>query len=385
MLDYSGDDLDIFLGKAEVKLTELGEELYTQLKYGQVDDSLVDKINLLSVIIDSIEETTDEDEIKVLVSFALDYYNLSAVVYSPFNVLPTTIVTNNSGGTGEDGVGIDNITLFSTVGLVKTYRVTLTNTTYYDIVVNDGIVGSNGVSSYTYIAYASDSSGTGFTTIFNASLDYIAIKASSTVLTPLVGDFAGLWKNYKGTQGIQGIQGIAGPVNIDITEPATIGAASDSYTYSSKLLRTIFGNVVANLSTTAKTIIGAINENYTAIVANTTAIAGKEALIPKTFLTLSIASGVTSWNFATSVNAKITLTANVTTFTVSNPTVGYTYVLFVTQDGTGSRTMVLPTGSKVSNGGTGAIVPTPAIGTVDIYTCIWDGTNYWWNRGPNYN
>lgn len=227
MLDYSGDDLDIFLGKAEVKLTELGEELYTQLKYGQVDDSLVDKINLLSIIIDSIEETTDEDEIKVLVNFALDYYNLSSTTYSPYNVLPTTtVVINTGGGTGEDGsdgVGIDNIALFSTVGLVKTYRVTLTDTSYYDIVVNDGLVGSNGASAYTYVAYASDSSGTGFTTTFNSSLDYIAIKASTIALTPIVSDFTGLWKNYKG---VAGANGLNAPIVQNLSSPNTTDVLS---------------------------------------------------------------------------------------------------------------------------------------------------------------
>lgn len=69
----------------------------------------------------------------------------------------------------------------------------------------DGTDGTNGVdgdSAYVYIAYASDDSGTGFTTTFNPALDYIAILATDTeILTPAVGDFAGLWKNYKGADG----------------------------------------------------------------------------------------------------------------------------------------------------------------------------------------
>lgn len=62
--------------------------------------------------------------------------------------------------------------------------------------------GTNGVSSYTYIAYASDASGTGFTQTFSTALDYIAIKTSATPLTPVVGDFAGIWFKYKGEPGI---------------------------------------------------------------------------------------------------------------------------------------------------------------------------------------
>ena len=84
---------------------------------------------------------------------------------------------------------------------------------------------ATGANQYVYIAYASDASGTGYTTTFSAALNYVAIKVSATPLTPVVGDFAGLWFNYKGatgakgdtgstgatgSQGIQGIQGIQG-------------------------------------------------------------------------------------------------------------------------------------------------------------------------------
>lgn len=74
-----------------------------------------------------------------------------------------------------------------------------------------GSDGADGDSAYVYIAYASDASGTGFTTTFNAALDYIAVKATTTaIVTPQASDFTGLWKNYKGVQGIQGIQGEIG-------------------------------------------------------------------------------------------------------------------------------------------------------------------------------
>ena len=74
-----------------------------------------------------------------------------------------------------------------------------------------GVAGEDGEDAYVYIAYASDSSGTGFTTTFNANLDYIAIKSTTTpIATPQASDFTGLWKNYKGIQGIQGEQGVAG-------------------------------------------------------------------------------------------------------------------------------------------------------------------------------
>ena len=65
-----------------------------------------------------------------------------------------------------------------------------------------GADGSDGSSAYVYIAYASDDTGTDFTTTFNPLLDYIAILTTDTeIVTPQVSDFTGLWKNYKGEAG----------------------------------------------------------------------------------------------------------------------------------------------------------------------------------------
>jgi hypothetical protein len=53
----------------------------------------------------------------------------------------------------------------------------------------------DGVGTYTYEGFASDSIGTDFATTYNSSLhSYRAMKASSSELTPpVVGDFSGLW------------------------------------------------------------------------------------------------------------------------------------------------------------------------------------------------
>lgn len=55
----------------------------------------------------------------------------------------------NTGNTGEDGVGISNIELISTVGLIKTYRITLTNSTTYTFEVTDGAKGDKGDTGNT--------------------------------------------------------------------------------------------------------------------------------------------------------------------------------------------------------------------------------------------
>lgn len=76
-----------------------------------------------------------------------------------------------------------------------------------------GDPGVDGASAFCYIAYASSDTGADFTNIFDPDLDYIAIKKTNVeIVSPVVSDFAGLWKNYKGAQGIQGEQGLTGDV-----------------------------------------------------------------------------------------------------------------------------------------------------------------------------
>jgi hypothetical protein len=60
-----------------------------------------------------------------------------------------------------------------------------------------GSSGSNGANAYVYVAYADADDGTGFTTTFDATKDYVAIKSTTSVIaSPAVGDFTGLWKNW---------------------------------------------------------------------------------------------------------------------------------------------------------------------------------------------
>ncbi len=89
-----------------------------------------------------------------------------------------------------------------------------------------GAPGADGDDAYVYIAYASDANGTGFTMVFNAALDYIAIKSTTVpIANPAVGDFAGLWKKYKGEPGEPGAPGQPG-------DPGAPGAdGDDAYVY----------------------------------------------------------------------------------------------------------------------------------------------------------
>jgi hypothetical protein len=91
--------------------------------------------------------------------------------------------------------------------------------------------GAPGAPAYLYIAWASDDIGTDFTTTFDPLLDYVALKVSYSILTPVVGDFAGLWKNYKGTQGAPGTDPIGNVTNVDPTvdDDSSIGYSAGSW------------------------------------------------------------------------------------------------------------------------------------------------------------
>lgn len=80
-----------------------------------------------------------------------------------------------------------------------------------------------------------------------------------------------------------------------------------------------------------------------------------------------------------------TLTANVTTFTITSIVNGMTGNLIVKQDATGSRTLTLPATSKVVNNGGAAITLTTTANAIDVLSWTYDGTNIFWTYGKNFN
>lgn len=68
-----------------------------------------------------------------------------------------------------------------------------------------GKAGTNGTSSYLYIAYASDAAGTGFSLIPSDSLPYRAeIVSEEAIDTPTASVFAGKWVRFVGQDGTAG-------------------------------------------------------------------------------------------------------------------------------------------------------------------------------------
>lgn len=102
-------------------------------------------------------------------------------------------------------------------------------------------------------------------------------------------------------------------------------------------------------------------------------------LYTKTQQTLTDGATIT-WTMSSGNNATVTLGGN-RTLAISGAVSGDYGTLKVVQDGTGTRTLTLPAGSKVVNGGGGAITLSVAANAIDIISFYYDGTNYFWYYG----
>lgn len=82
-------------------------------------------------------------------------------------------------------------------------------------------------------------------------------------------------------------------------------------------------------------------------------------------------------------NATVTL-GGARSLAFSGIAAGMNGTLICKQDGTGNRTLALPSGSKVINGGAGSIGLSAAANSIDLLTWIYDGANYFWTFGKAY-
>jgi len=102
-----------------------------------------------------------------------------------------------------------------------------------------------------------------------------------------------------------------------------------------------------------------------------------------TFQTLTFGT-TTTWDQTKGATATITLTGN-STLAITNAVAGMYGLIKVQQDATGSRTLTLPSGSKVINGGGGVVTLSTIANSIDILSYFYDGTNYFWTVGYSYN
>jgi hypothetical protein len=90
-----------------------------------------------------------------------------------------------------------------------------------------------------------------------------------------------------------------------------------------------------------------------------------------------------NWNLRKGYNAKIVLGGN-RTLVLEQLTPGDYGTIEIVQDSVGSRTLILPTGSKVSNGGAGTFTLTTTANAIDIATFYYNGINIYWNLSTNF-
>lgn len=132
---------------------------------------------------------------------------------------------------------------------------------WFKIVGTDGAPGSPGGAgaagpgAYLYVAYATDSNGTGFSLTPGGSLNYIAFRNTTTpIVAPAAADFAGLWKSYANPFTVTGPVVYSGGV-------LSVQAASAN-TASYLVQRDASGNCAAGTITLTAAVIGSATLNF---------------------------------------------------------------------------------------------------------------------------
>ena len=162
--------------------------------------------------------------------------------------------------------------------------------------------------------------------------------------------------------GSQGLQGLQGPQS-----SLSIANASDNRVLTSD--GTSSGiNAEANLTFTGSLMTVTGNLQVTGQAWSTIDSNGN-------------ASGTIGVDFNTSNVQTYTLTGDVT-FTFSNPNPGATYIIIVKQSAAGSNTVGWPLTVKWA--GASAPTQTTTANRYDVYTFVYDGTNYYGTYSQNY-
>lgn len=84
------------------------------------------------------------------------------------------------------------------------------------------------------------------------------------------------------------------------------------------------------------------------------------------------------WDLRKGYNAKLVLTSS-KTLLLNQLTAGDYGTIELIQDNVGSRTLTLPSNSKVSNGGSGILTLSTAANSIDIASFYFNGTILYWN------
>jgi hypothetical protein len=167
--------------------------------------------------------------------------------------------------------------------------------------------------------------------------------------------------------------------------PSTTLAVGQSYTvpsFTATLNGTAKGYFVGGGLMPPGTVMGTITDLLATGLTGAIMTSGPASLAYSAAGALSASSVVVQLAYAPTVTPNgalgttfdITLTGNLTLNPPAGAVPGTSYRFFLTQDGTGSRTLTLGTGFKTAGG---APTLSTAANAVDRYTAFYDGTTFW--------
>lgn len=270
----------------------------------------------------------------------------------------------NSGTTpGTDFIGTkDNVDLVFKINNVESGRLNLFN-----------LSASFGYNSVA--AYKSTAMGYEATTTTNTESVAVGYKATSTHQSVAIGSDATTSNGSAiaiGQSSTAGYQASAIGANTSATGNNSTALGFGATTSQANAL--VLGNSSVKVGIGTSTpayrldVKGAINADSTVSAPNFTA-------------TVQTITG--TWNMNLGANASWTLSAGTNTLSITNVKPGMFGLIKLINSGTSNIT--LPSGSKVINGGGGTVALTKTASAVDILTFYYDGSNYWWTFGNNYN
>ena len=214
--------------------------------------------------------------------------------------------------------------------------------------------------------------GAGSVTVTQSGLNYV-ISGSATSSTG------------SASIGVGSLNGFSGDLNLTGVGSVTVIASGQTLTISGS-------SSVANFSgyiTTGNADLRYYNLNNSSGFINSLSGLSTgyvQTAISAPFSSLTDASTVTiSCNpDHGSQNRKLSIAASVTrALLISGAVPGMAGILKVTNGGNSNLT--LPNGSKVINGGSGMVALTATASAIDVLCWVYDGTDYLWTFGPNFN
>lgn len=155
-------------------------------------DTIRTKAKILQLLADNKSNNISPQDMRDAI---VTIYNdmSTAGLLGPYLYIAFALDANGSGLTTTPNAGYDYVAFKNSPNEILSLQQSDFNGLWIKYKNMTPIIGSN-----VYIAYADDAFGLNFTTTFDPSKEWIGIIASPTPLTPLVGDFSGLWKNYTG-------------------------------------------------------------------------------------------------------------------------------------------------------------------------------------------